>query len=115
MLEFLDANSSTIISALVQHLYLAVVPVLIGLALSIPLGMLAARSKWVNTPLLGLSSVAYSIPSIALFVVMPGILGTKILDPLNVIIALTLYTTALLVRGVTDGLRSVPEPVTMAS
>lgn len=115
MLEFFDANQTRIVDALLQHLYLSVLPVIIGLVLAIPLGMFAVRSRWVNTPLLGLSSVAYSIPSIALFVVMPGILGTKILDPLNVVIALSLYTTALLFRSVTDGLRSVPEPVTMAS
>lgn len=114
-LEFLDANSPRITRDLVQHLYLSVFPVIIGLVVAVPLGMLAVRSRWMNTPLLGLSSVAYSIPSLALFIVAPTVLGTQILDPLNVVSALALYTAALLFRNVTDGLRSVPEPVTMAA
>lgn len=115
MLEFLDANSSMITNALVEHLYLSLLPILIGIVLALPLGMLAVRYRWADIPLLGASSVAYSIPSLALFIAMPGIIGTKILDPLNVVIALSLYTVALLFRSVADGLRSVPEPVRMAA
>lgn len=115
MIEFLDANSPRILAGFVQHLYLSVLPIIIGLVLSIPLGMVAMRSRWIDAPLLGASSVAYSIPSLALFIVMPGILGTQILDPINVVVALSLYTVALLFRAVTDGLKAVPEPVRMAS
>ena len=49
----------------------------------------------------------YTIPSLVLFLVLPGLLGTKILDPINVAVALTVYTVALLVRVVADGLSSV--------
>jgi osmoprotectant transport system permease protein len=59
--------------------------------------------------------VLYSIPSLALFVVLPSILHTKILNPLNVVVALTLYTAALLVRSVADGLRSVDPAVVQAA
>jgi osmoprotectant transport system permease protein len=52
--------------------------------------------------------VLYTIPSLVLFLVLPGILGTKILDTVNVAVALTVYTFALLVRTVADGLASVP-------
>jgi osmoprotectant transport system permease protein len=53
----------------------------------------------------------YTIPSLALFVLMPLLLGTGILDPINVVVAMTIYTIALLVRSVVDGLGSVPEEV----
>jgi osmoprotectant transport system permease protein len=115
VIEFLSVNQGRILGDLEQHLYLSLLPIIIGLVLAIPLGMLAANSRWANAPLLGLSSVTYSIPSLALFIAMPGIIGTKILDPINVVIALTLYTTALLLRSVLDGLRAVPEPVKQAS
>jgi osmoprotectant transport system permease protein len=59
--------------------------------------------------------VIYSIPSLALFVVMPAFLGTKILDPLNIVVALVIYSVALLVRSVVDGLRSVPDSVKQAA
>jgi osmoprotectant transport system permease protein len=55
--------------------------------------------------------VIYSIPSLALFVMMPLILGTQILDPVNIVVALAIYSTALLVRSVVDGLRVVPSAV----
>ena len=54
-------------------------------------------------PMVGVSGLLYTIPSLALFVALPGIIGTKILDPVNVVVALTLYTVALLVLTVADG------------
>jgi osmoprotectant transport system permease protein len=53
----------------------------------------------------------YTIPSLALFVLLPPLLGTGILNPANVIVALTVYTVALLVRTVADGLSAVPSIV----
>jgi ABC-type proline/glycine betaine transport system permease subunit len=55
--------------------------------------------------------VLYSLPSIALFIVIPAILGTKVLSTINIIVALTIYTVSLLIRNVIDGLRSVPVEV----
>ena len=57
------------------------------------------------------ASIVFTIPSLALFVVLPVILGTRLLDEANVIVALTSYTAALLVRGVLEALDSVPAKV----
>jgi osmoprotectant transport system permease protein len=65
----------------------------------------------VATVILAFLGVIYSIPSLALFVMMPLILGTKILNPVNIVAALSIYSIALLVRSVVDGLRSVPASV----
>jgi osmoprotectant transport system permease protein len=65
--------------------------------------------------LVPLTGVLYTIPSLALFVVMPLILGTRILDPVNVVAALVLYAVALLVRSVVDGLDDVPDDVMTAA
>ena len=54
------------------------------------------------------ASIIFTIPSLALFVVLPLIIPTRILDETNVIVALTLYTTALLVRAVPEALDAVP-------
>jgi osmoprotectant transport system permease protein len=94
-----------------QHTILSVVPVLIALVISIPLGYLIFKTGKAANGLLGLLGIIYSIPSLALFVVMPAFLGTKILSPVNIVVALVIYTVALLVRSVVDGLRSVPEAV----
>ena len=52
---------------------------------------------------LGAAGLLYTIPSLALFVLLPLVLGTRILDPLNVVVALTIDELALLVRTVSDG------------
>jgi len=80
---------------------------LAGLLLALPLGWVASRYRWTYPPLVTLAGLIYTIPSIVLFVTMPGLLGTKVLDPINVGVALTAYTLALLVRVVADGLASV--------
>lgn len=98
-----------------QHAWLSVVPVLVALVVSIPLGALAHRYGWLRPPLVTIASLIYTIPSLALFVVLPGLLGTKILDPINVVVALTLYSVALLVRTVADALDTVPDEVRRAA
>jgi len=90
-----------------EHLGLALIPVLVGLLISIPLGWVAHRWRGARAILVPASSLLYTIPSLALFVLMPLILGTRILDPINVQAALTLYTVALLVRTVADALDAV--------
>jgi osmoprotectant transport system permease protein len=97
------------------HAVLAGVPLLLGLALAIPLGWLARRHAWLYAPLVVGTGLLYTIPSLALFILMPLVLGTTILDPLNVVVAMTIYTVALLTRTVADALGAVPGAVTAAA
>lgn len=115
MIDYIANNSSLILTALNQHVVLALLPVLLGVVVALPLGYLAVRFGWLYQPLLNVSGLLYSIPSLALFVLLPGIIGTKVLSPLNIIVALTIYTVALLVRVVADALRSVDATVTQAA
>jgi osmoprotectant transport system permease protein len=98
-----------------QHLTLALLPVLIGLLIAVPLGWAAARWRVLRAVLVPAAGMLYTIPSLALFVVMPLILGTRVLDPVNIIAALTVYAVALLVRSVADALAAVPQPVVAAA
>jgi osmoprotectant transport system permease protein len=91
-----------------EHLWLALVPVLVGLLISLPLGAAAARWRVLRRILVPAFGLLYTVPSLALFVVMPALLGTRILDPINVQAALTIYTVALLVRAISDALAAVP-------
>lgn len=94
-----------------QHVYLSLLPLVFGIVLAVVLGWLGHRIGWVRSTVLVLSNLLYTIPSLALFVVIPGIIGTKILDSVNVVVALTIYTTALLVRPVMDALDAVPDHI----
>ena len=95
----------------VVHLRLALVPVLIGLAIAVPLGVLVQRAPMARRLTTATASVVFTIPSLALFVVLPMIIGTRILDEANVMVALTAYTAALLVRTVLEALDAVPAQV----
>lgn len=109
------ATLEGVLSGLLEHVLLSLVPVLIGLLLAIPLGWLAQRTRFLRTLFLGTANIVYTVPSLALFVVIPGLLGTRITDPVNVVVALTVYTTALLVRPVIDALDSLPNHVIAAA
>lgn len=89
------------------HLATSVPAIVLSLLLALPLGWLAHRWRAVNGPLLGAVGLLYAIPSLPLFIVLPIIIGTGVRDAVNVVIALTLYGVALLVRSVSDGLDSV--------
>jgi osmoprotectant transport system permease protein len=108
---WIQRNLAMIGNLLVEHIILSVLPVLIALVISLPLGFLVFKTKRVANVILAFLGVIYSIPSLALFVMMPLILGTKILNPVNIVVALAIYSIALLVRSVVDGLRSVPASV----
>jgi osmoprotectant transport system permease protein len=95
----------------VVHLRLSLVPVLAGMAIALPWGVLVWRRATLRRLTTLTASVVFTIPSLALFVVLPLIIPTRILDEANVIVALTLYTTALLVRGVFEALDAVPSHV----
>jgi osmoprotectant transport system permease protein len=114
MTTYLSNNWDTVLTALKQHIWLALVPVVIGFVLSLPIGYLGVRFSWLYHPLANVCGVLYSIPSLALFVFLPVLLGTKILAPLNIVVALTIYTVALLARTVADGLKSV-DPLVVQS
>lgn len=115
MIQYLTNNYEIVWQALQEHLYLALLPILFGFVISLPLGYLAVRFTWLYHPLINTFGVLYSIPSLALFVFLPVILGTKVLDPVNVVVALTVYTVALLARTVADGLRAVDPVVVQAA
>jgi osmoprotectant transport system permease protein len=99
----------------VTHVYLSVLPVVIGLIIAIPLGWAASRWRAARAVLLTVSGLLYTIPSLALIVILPALIATKTLDPINVIITLSVYTVALLVRSIADALSAVPPTIVAAA
>jgi osmoprotectant transport system permease protein len=95
----------------VIHLRLSLVPVLVGVAIALPWGVLVWRRPPLRRLTTVTASVVFTIPSLALFVVLPLLIPTRILDEANVIVALTLYTAALMVRVVLEALDAVPQKV----
>ena len=108
---WLQDNAADIAARTGQHVVLSVLPVLIGLVVALPVGYLVRRTGRAAGAWLAVLGLLYAIPSIAMFVVMPLILGTQILDPVNVVVALAVYAFALLVRNVADGFAAVDDTV----
>jgi len=90
-----------------KHLALSIPPIIIGAVIALPLGWIAHRYQLTRGTLLMLAGLLYTIPSIALFVLIPPIIGISILSSANVIIGLSIYAVALMVRTTADALDSV--------
>lgn len=88
------------------HLQLALIPVLFGLLIALPLGQLCVRFRWLYGPMLGISTVFYALPSLAFFVVLINWTGQS---DTTVEIPLTVYTLVVLIPAIVDGVRSVPD------
>jgi osmoprotectant transport system permease protein len=110
--DWVTHHGPLFLTLLGQHLVLALAPVGLGLAISLPLGLACVRWPRGYPPVLAVTSVLYALPSIAAFVFLIAFTGLTIA---TAIIPLTLYTLSILVRNVVDGLRSVPEPVRQAA
>ena len=114
-MKWLLANLEQVRELTLEHLYLSVVPVVVGLVLALALGLVFGNRRRARALITTLASAVFTVPSLALFVVIPTLLGTQILDPVNVVIALSMYSASLLVRTVFDALDAVPADVLSAA
>ena len=110
--SWISSNGTLIWQLTKENAYLGVVSALLGLAISLPLGIVAARWRWFYPPTLTVVNVIYAIPALALFIALIPSLG---LTDTNVIVALTLFSLCVIVPNVVAGLRAVPEPVRQAA
>ena len=95
-----------------QHLYMTVVSLLIATLIALPLSGVLLRNERLASVVLGILGVFYTIPSIALLILLLPIFG---LNQTAVIAALVIYTQIILVRNMVTGLKGVPEPTLEAA
>ena len=107
-LEYLQSRGGELASATVQHVYLTVASLLLGIALALPLAVLTHRSRPAQGFVLGASTAIYTVPSIAMFSLLLPLTG---LNASTVIIGLALYSLTILVRNILAGLDAVPADV----
>ena len=103
---WLDRNVDTVLEYLQEHIEIAVVALVLGALLAFPIGLIAYRWRFTYGPLLALTQILYTVPSLALFVLLINAVG---LGQTPVIIGLTIYSLVILVRNLVEGLRSVPK------
>lgn len=117
MIDYLSNSiyRAQVINLFFEHVVLSLLPVLLAVLPALVLGWLAHQNRILRSVLLSVSSIVYTIPSLALFVVLPLVLGTGVTSGVNIVVALALYTVALLVRSVVDALEALPAPVVAAA
>jgi osmoprotectant transport system permease protein len=97
---------------LLQHIQLTVLAVLFGLLLAFPLSLAAIRWPRLYGPILGSAGILFTIPSLALFILLIPFTGLSISTSL---IGLTMYTLLILIRNIVEGLRGVDRDVREAA
>jgi osmoprotectant transport system permease protein len=96
----------------IQHLQLTIIPVALGFVISLFLAIWAVRQPRVYGPLLAVSGLLYTIPSLAAFALLRPFTGLTLL---TAVIPLTTYTLLILVRANVAGFNSVPSDVIEAA
>ncbi len=107
-------NLDEIGQRMLEHVLLTLIAVVIGFAISFLLALLIRRLSWLEGPIIGVSGVLYSIPSLALFALLIPFTGVR--NPLlTAEIALVSYTILILLRNILAGLAAVPREVIEAA
>lgn len=109
------ANWLLVLELSLEHIRLSIVPIVAGYLISIPLGWLAYRYRLTRGLLLTSAGLLYTIPSLALFVILPPLLGVSFLSEVNLIVALTIYVVAIMTRAVADALGSVDPQIKLSA
>lgn len=114
-MNWIASNLGLIVDLTLNHVRLAILPIILGFVLAVPLGWLASRNRVVRSFVITTGSLLYTIPSLPLFVILPLILGTRILDDTNLVVALTIYAVAIMLRSATDAFGSVDRSIIEAA
>jgi osmoprotectant transport system permease protein len=106
---WVSQNWSTVLwPALRQHIVLTLIAVAIGFAISTVLALIAYRRGWLERPVIIITSILYTIPSLALFELLQPTFGLSLT---TAEIALVSYTLLILFRNTLTGLQEVPAEV----
>lgn len=106
-MTWLWGNFPLVIDLTLNHIRLSIIPIVLGFLIAIPLGRLTLTGRFARGTVITAMSLLYTIPSLPLFVILPVILGTRVLSDTNLIVALTIYAVAIMVRATSDAFFSV--------
>lgn len=110
-MSWLLDNLDSVWDLFTRHAWISVASTVIGFVFALPVGWFANEHPRLRGASVFIVATLYTIPSIAMFILLPGILGTPILSVSNVVVALAIYAAAVMVRSVTDAFGSVSPAV----
>jgi osmoprotectant transport system permease protein len=103
--EWIVDNFDRYTDPLLEHLFLTVAAVGFGFAIGFALALLARRERWLIGPIVGITGVLYTLPSLAVFFLLLPITGR---GTTTALVALTAYTLQIIFRNIITGLDNVP-------
>jgi osmoprotectant transport system permease protein len=110
--SYLFDRPDLVLDATIEHLYITIVAVLVTVVIGVALGILITRMRFLYEPILTATGVIYTIPSLAMFVMLIPILGIGFT---SAVVALVLYSLLVIIRNTAVGIDGVDENITEAA
>ncbi|MBD2103687.1 ABC transporter permease subunit [Leptolyngbya sp. FACHB-261] len=111
-MSYIFKNPGIVAGLLLQHLQMVSLALLVAVLIALPLSLLITRYRWLGVPVMGVLGTLYTVPSLALIILLVPFFG---LNASSVIVAMVLYTQVILVRNFVVGLQSIPPAVLEAA
>lgn len=106
-MNWLLLNWQQVIALTRDHLALSIPAIVLSVAIAVPIGRLAYRRPRIGGPLLSAATLLYAIPALPLLIIIPVLFGIPLRSSATMIVALTVYGVALMVRTAADAFASV--------
>jgi osmoprotectant transport system permease protein len=111
-MSYIGNNLNEVLALFVDHLYITGLSLSVSLLIAFPIAILITRYRWLSVPVMGALGIIYTIPSLALIILLIPIFG---LNANSVIVALIAYVQVVLVRNIVSGLQSINPSITEAA
>ena len=111
-MSYIRNNPEIVRDLLAQHAQIVLIALGIALAVALPLGILIDRYRWLAAPVMGALGLLYTVPSLALMILLIPYFG---LDRRTVIAALIIYSQVILMRNIVAGLGSIDPAIVEAA
>jgi osmoprotectant transport system permease protein len=111
-MSYLLKNPAQVWTLILQHLQMTGLALIVAVLVALPLALLVSRYRWLTVPVLGSLGILYTIPSLALIILLVPLFG---LNARSVIVAMVIYTQVILVRNLVVGLQSIKPAVLEAA
>ncbi len=111
-MSYIIKNPGIVWERLLEHLQMTSLALLIAVLVALPLSLLITRYRWLNVPVIGTLGILYTVPSLALIILLVPIFG---LNSNSVVVAMAIYAQVILVRNITVGLESIKPAILEAA
>lgn len=111
-MSYIIKNPGIVWSRLLEHLQMTSLALLIAVLVALPLSLLITRYRWLSVPVIGTLGTLYTVPSLALIILLVPIFG---LNSNSVVVAMAIYAQVILVRNITVGLESIKPAILEAA